>query len=525
MKYMGKEIERKFLVKEIPDLSNAVRKEVRQGYMVADEEREERVRDDGQYWHTKKAGSGRSRDEDEQEIDEAAFDVLWDVTEGQRVYKTRFTLDQVEVDVYHRNLEGLVTAEVEFGSDAEADAFEPLPWFGREITDDARFKNKRLKDLTRAVGIECAKFPYALDEGVRRMVEAAEECKIVHVAGGSASGKTSQVALKLAASGDDSTVIPMDDYYKGATFVEENGLNFDMPLALDLELLASHLEKLRQGVAVEKPVYSFKTGEREGYEVVHAKGLVVVEGLFALDAVVRDAADLRVFVDIGMHGRAMRRLLRDVVRTSWSPQDILGYFAEVVEPMHEEYVQSTMKNADLVIRNEYNPAVEASRARGSELQVKFLCSYDDNKLQALGAERLMGAQQRDVYYNPADRDLRHTGEALRIREEGDVRILTYKGPVQESSFRKRPKFECEIPETVRESLLKLYGSQVRDVRKYRTLYRMGEAILSVDDVVRDGSHLGKFLEIRAQNEEQLEAAIAKLELSEPIKESYVEYSA
>ena len=50
----------------------------------------------------------------------------------------------IEVDVYSGALTGLSVAEGEFGTEEAADAFEPPAWFGREVTDDARFKNQRL---------------------------------------------------------------------------------------------------------------------------------------------------------------------------------------------------------------------------------------------------------------------------------------------------------------------------------------------------------------------------------------------
>ena len=50
----------------------------------------------------------------------------------------------IEVDIYSGALTGLSVAEVEFATEDAADAFEPPAWFGREVTDDPRFKNQRL---------------------------------------------------------------------------------------------------------------------------------------------------------------------------------------------------------------------------------------------------------------------------------------------------------------------------------------------------------------------------------------------
>jgi CYTH domain-containing protein len=50
----------------------------------------------------------------------------------------------IELDVFRGGLSGLCVAEVEFPSEEEAAAFSPPDWFGREVTDDERFKNKSL---------------------------------------------------------------------------------------------------------------------------------------------------------------------------------------------------------------------------------------------------------------------------------------------------------------------------------------------------------------------------------------------
>lgn len=62
--------------------------------------------------------------------------------------KTRYQFEEngtrIFVDVYSGNLEGLVVAEVEFASVAEAEAFVPPSWFGQDITSDKRYKNANL---------------------------------------------------------------------------------------------------------------------------------------------------------------------------------------------------------------------------------------------------------------------------------------------------------------------------------------------------------------------------------------------
>ena len=51
---------------------------------------------------------------------------------------------QVEVDVYHGSLAGLVVAEVEFTSARESTQFTAPPWFGDEVTENEAYKNVNL---------------------------------------------------------------------------------------------------------------------------------------------------------------------------------------------------------------------------------------------------------------------------------------------------------------------------------------------------------------------------------------------
>jgi adenylate cyclase len=89
------------------------------------------------------------RVEEEIEIEADRFERLWPLTEGRRIEKTRYEipLDDglvIELDVYTGGLDGLVTAEVEFGSEEAAEAFEAPDWLGPDVTEDLRYKNQRL---------------------------------------------------------------------------------------------------------------------------------------------------------------------------------------------------------------------------------------------------------------------------------------------------------------------------------------------------------------------------------------------
>lgn len=146
------EIERKWLVREPPaDLDRFPSKAIDQGYVAIDADGTEvRIRRaDGDATMTIKQGSGRTRAEEEFAIADDRFERLWALTEGRRLEKRRYLVqgpDELtfELDRYGGDLEGLAVVEVEFPDERAADSFAAPAWFGREVTDDARYKNQAL---------------------------------------------------------------------------------------------------------------------------------------------------------------------------------------------------------------------------------------------------------------------------------------------------------------------------------------------------------------------------------------------
>lgn len=148
---MNKEIERKFLVKQLPDnLQQYPSTEIIQGYLAITEDGTEvRLRQKGdRYFQTLKCGFGLQRGEAEIEISKGQFEKLWSMTGGKRVEKIRFEIDhtgmKIELDIYSGILDGLIVAEVEFSSIEQAKSFVPPSWFGEEVTEDERYKNRNL---------------------------------------------------------------------------------------------------------------------------------------------------------------------------------------------------------------------------------------------------------------------------------------------------------------------------------------------------------------------------------------------
>lgn len=146
---MSKEIERKFLAEELPeDLERYPNKKIEQFYTEISEDCEVRYRREGnKFYCTEKGGRGISREENEREIAEEEYKKAFESSVGI-VEKTRYEIplesSAAELDIYHAELNGLITVEVEFDSEEDAKEFTEPSWFGREITKEEKYKNKNL---------------------------------------------------------------------------------------------------------------------------------------------------------------------------------------------------------------------------------------------------------------------------------------------------------------------------------------------------------------------------------------------
>ncbi len=178
---------------------------------------------------------------------------------------------------------------------------------------------------------------------------------VVGIAGGSGSGKTTVVAEIVRAIGADRvTVLHQDAYYRDNSRLsaeERARLNYDHPDAFDTPLLVAHLEALRRGESVESPVYDFAAHARSA-EAEHkpARAVVVVEGILILyEPELRRLMDIRIFVDTDADVRLIRRLQRDVAERGRTVESVIRQYVATVRPMHLEFVQPSMRYADVII--------------------------------------------------------------------------------------------------------------------------------------------------------------------------------
>ena len=148
------EIERKFLVKELPEsLSMNKFHVIEQGYLCTNPV--VRIRkEDNRYYLTYKGKGQMLREEYNLPLTKRAYEKLRTKIDGILIRKTRYIIPinnssinsnlQIELDIFEEPYKGLYIAEVEFPNESEALHFIPPDWFTRDVTYDKRYHNSFL---------------------------------------------------------------------------------------------------------------------------------------------------------------------------------------------------------------------------------------------------------------------------------------------------------------------------------------------------------------------------------------------
>ena len=177
---------------------------------------------------------------------------------------------------------------------------------------------------------------------------------VIGIAGGTGSGKTTLMKNLIAEFSDVVTVISHDNYYKRhdeLPYEERCKLNYDEPAALETDLMARHLDILRQGGTIQCPVYDFTVHNRSDETItIVPKKVIIVEGILIFEnKPLRDLMDIKIFVDTDADVRLCRRIKRDVNKRGRTLESVLSQYQDTVKPMHEQYVEPSKKFADIIV--------------------------------------------------------------------------------------------------------------------------------------------------------------------------------
>ena len=150
---MGIEIERKFLIKKLPDQINAYPYHmIEPAYLCTDPVIRVRKEDDT-YYMTYKGKGLMAREEYNLPLTKEGYLHLLPKADGNIIRKTRYLIPikgsshTIELDVFEEPFSSLILAEVEFNSVEDATLFSAPDWFGKEVTNDTNYHNSTMSKM------------------------------------------------------------------------------------------------------------------------------------------------------------------------------------------------------------------------------------------------------------------------------------------------------------------------------------------------------------------------------------------
>ena len=176
----------------------------------------------------------------------------------------------------------------------------------------------------------------------------------IGIAGGTGSGKTTITRRIQRQFENQVCTLYHDNYYHShdhLTMEERSRLNYDCPDAFETDLLIKQLAALRQGEAVDGPIYDYTVHNRSARtQHIDPAPVVLVEGILILEnKELCRQMDIKVFVDADADVRILRRIVRDVRDRGRSLESVVNQYLTTVKPMHEQYVEPSRKQADIII--------------------------------------------------------------------------------------------------------------------------------------------------------------------------------
>ncbi len=178
---------------------------------------------------------------------------------------------------------------------------------------------------------------------------------LVGIAGASASGKSllaQTLATELAS--DHLSVISEDSYYKDQSHLsmeERVKTNYDHPDSLDHDLQLEHMLALKEGKSIDVPIYDYTQHNRRKETLrINPTRVVIFEGILLMAVPrIREAFDLKFYMDTPLDICLTRRLQRDIISRGRDMESVIDQYLETVRPMYLQFIEPSRQHADLII--------------------------------------------------------------------------------------------------------------------------------------------------------------------------------
>ncbi len=258
---------------------------------------------------------------------------------------------------------------------------------------------------------------------------------ILGVVGDSAAGKTTLTKGIAQVFGEENvTVICTDDYHRyDRQQRAEIGISALHPDCNYLDIIEQHLDLLRQGQAILKPIYNHTTGAFDPPEYVKPRKYVIVEGLLGYSTrKMRDSYDVKTYLAPPESLRTFWKVKRDTRKRGYNDEQVLEQLRKR-EPDSEAFIRPQRKWADAVIS--FYPPNNESQQNDLLLNVRLI---------------LRPTIPHPDFTNILNAEGNHLGSAIRLGLDRDmskpVDILEVDGQATSAQVRELERLLCnEVP--------------------------------------------------------------------------------
>ncbi len=184
------------------------------------------------------------------------------------------------------------------------------------------------------------------------MTNMPDRIVMIGVAGDSGCGKSTFLRRLIDLFGEEfMTVICLDDYHSlDRKQRKKTGITALNPRANNFDLMYEQMKALKEGQAIDKPIYNHETGELDPPERIQPNHIIVIEGLHPLyDERVRSLIDFSVYLDISDEVKIAWKIQRDMEERGHDYEDVLAAINSR-KPDFQNYIEPQREFADVVLQ-------------------------------------------------------------------------------------------------------------------------------------------------------------------------------
>ncbi len=195
---------------------------------------------------------------------------------------------------------------------------------------------------------------------------------LLGIVGDSGTGKTTFTkGIEDVLGPERVTNICVDDYHRyDRVQRKKKNISALHPECNYIDIMEQHLQCLRRGEPILKPIYNHTTGRFDPPEYIQPREFVIIEGLLGFyTRRMRDAFDVKLYLDPEESLRVDWKLARDTQKRGYSPAKVIESLKRR-EEVSKSYIRPQRSYSDIVV-SFYRPK-GLEEETGTQLSVRLI---------------------------------------------------------------------------------------------------------------------------------------------------------